>query len=95
MDEEYVLCKLRLWNLNTAAAGSIRKAPNAISFVYASITVGDKDFVKTWNTKCAASDRLAGRKAQCVRTLLDLKPAHLKQLNDVVSRFGWDGNLDS
>ena len=82
---------LRSYNFTSSCRGAIRRAPNALSFVFGSHAIGDPDFVKTWNSTAPSAGKIVGRKALCVRQLLELPAKELGSVYQLVSEFGWEG----
>ena len=80
------------------ARGSIRKAPNVISWTTSLDRLrqaGDKDagaIIKAWNNESSKHQQIAGAKAQALKNVLGLMPANVftTYLLPAVSELGWE-----
>ncbi len=86
-------------SMRRSHAGSIRRAPNCVTWVEALTRLQAVDatdpgtVIKAWNEDCARSDRLIGAKAQSVKQLLELPLKARQELISSVSFFGFEGSL--
>ena len=82
------------------ARGSIRKAPNVITWAISLnklSQVGDKDagvIIKAWNQTASDQQKLKGGKAQALKTVLDCMPQEIftKIVVPAVSEMGWENS---
>ena len=82
------------------ARGSIRKAPNVITWALSLDKlrqVGDKDagvIIKAWNNKASRQQQLGGGKAQALKNVLDLMPQEVftEIVVRAVSEMGWENS---
>ena len=80
------------------ARGSIRKAPNVITWAISLnklSQVGDKDagvIIKAWNQMASGQQKLVGGKAQALKTVLDMMPQEVftQIVVPTVSEMGWE-----
>ena len=80
------------------ARGSIRKAPNDITWAISLnklSQVGDKDagvIIKAWNLMASGQQKLVGGKAQALKTVLDMMPQEVftQIVVPTVSEMGWE-----
>ena len=80
------------------ARGSIRKAPNVISWTVPLDKLrhaGDKDagaIIKSWNTESSKHHQIVGAKAQPLKNVLGLMPADIftTYVLPAVSALGWE-----
>ena len=85
------------YNYSTSSGGSIRKAPNAVSFVFGlratSYVCSDaQSTLAKWNAKAPKPDRIIGSKAATVKNVMNLEKDDIDALQDLISEFGWDKN---
>ena len=82
------------------ARGSIRKAPNVITWALSLDKLrhaGDKDagvIIKAWNNKASRQQQLGGGKAQALKNVLDLMPQDVftEIVVRAVSEMGWENS---
>ena len=80
------------------ARGSIRKAPNVISWTTSLDKLrqaGDKDagaIIKAWNNEASRQHQIVGAKAQALKNVLGLMPANIfiNCVLPAVSELGWE-----
>ena len=80
------------------ARGSIRKAPNVISWTSSFDKLraaGDKDaatIIRAWNSESSKSHQIVGPKAQALKNVLGLMPANIFTTIVIaaVSELGWE-----
>jgi len=83
------------YTMKVAARGSIRRAPNALSWVEAlhkmSRHADPGDVIRGWNSQSGSSDQIKGNKAQAVKNVLEMDPQIRGVLLSTVSEMGWEG----
>ena len=80
------------------ARGSIRKAPNVITWALSLDKLrlaGDKDagaIIKEWNNRASRQQQLVGGKAQALKNVLDMMPQEVftEVVVRAVSEMGWE-----
>ena len=90
---------LRFYNLKTGSRGSIREAPNPITWLSGLLslqTSGGWDsggVIKAWNDQAPKPDRLVGQRFMTVKNILALDGPVREPIIHIVNKLGWQGSL--
>ena len=85
------------YNFKESIRGSIRKPPNAMTWVHslmALVKCGESDtggVIRTWNAQATRSSQIVGEKSQSIKNVMELMPAAAyKSIMDLVAKIGWE-----
>ena len=90
---------LRFYNLKMGSRGSIREAPNPITWLSGLLSLQTSggwdsgDVIKAWNDQVPKPDRLAGQRFMTVKNILAMDGPVRDPIIHIVNKLGWQGSL--